>query len=265
MALASQHWGWLLLSAVRGSEIGDGTADRALTAFIPTGVNHLANPCCPQARIPCQGFADEVGVRIHQSGPRNTPPVKLLGLQSTTHRVRMQPEFRGNRADFPVLRVIEVTNLSNRFLGNQSLPPCKKWIGPAPGTTANRARRLERLISGPRSGPAAARFRRHPCRFRKTRRNRGSLGRLIRHERLRTTLPVLPLTISMVQSSFGTRLMSSVRQATLNPACPGAAGCAAVALAAVTGVANPEERTATRSFANRHNENYFRAIRHPTR
>jgi len=99
--------------AARRSEIGDGTADRAVAALVPSGVNHLVNPCRPQTRIPCQGFPDKVGVRIYETGPRNAPLVELLGFQSTPHRVRMQPGFSGNRADFPVFCVEKVTNLSN--------------------------------------------------------------------------------------------------------------------------------------------------------
>ncbi len=249
----------------RRSEIGNGTAESARTAFISSGVNHLVNPCCEQSWIPCKGFPDEVGIRIHQTGTRNPPAVELLRLQSASHRIRMQPEFCSNRADFPMLCVEQVPNLSDGFLRNHSLPPCKKWISPAPGTAANRARGSERRISEPRSRPAAAGFRCHPCRFRKTRRNSGSLGRLIRHACLRKALPVLPLTISMVQSSFETRLMPSVRQATLDPAGVGTAGNTAVTLAAVARAANPEQRSTSRSFANRHNENDFRAIRHLTR
>jgi hypothetical protein len=70
------------------------------------------------------------------------------------------------------------------------------------------------------------------------------MGTLIRHAGLRTTLSILALPVSMIQSSFRTRLVSAVGCPALPPPRRCAASHAAIALPAVTVRTNEEQHIA---------------------
>jgi hypothetical protein len=90
-------------------------------------------------------------------------------------------------------------------------------------------------------------------------------GRLIRHARLPETMPIFPLSVTVVESSLGTRLVSTVRFTTLNAPCTVPARRAAVALASITGTTDPEQGLAISCPTNSINKNDLCGIRHPAR
>jgi hypothetical protein len=129
------------------------------------------------------------------------------------------------------------------------MPPsfwdARKGIDEAPGTTAV-------ATSQPRAGCGANanNWRDYRCgccnlfsTIRYCRRN-DRMGTLIRHAGLRTTLSILALPVSMIQSSFRTRLVSAVGCPALPPPRRCAASHAAIALPAVTVRTNEEQHIA---------------------
>jgi hypothetical protein len=83
------------------------------------------------------------------------------------------------------------------------------------------------------------------------------MGTLIRHARVRTSAPILALPVAMVQPSFRTALVTVVGTASLlEPGC-GAASRAAIALSAVTLLADKEHRAASAAAANPLSKNDF--------
>jgi len=85
---------------------------------------------------------------------------------------------------------------------------------------------------------------------------------LIRHAGHRLALAVPPLPVAMVQPSFRTPLIVAVGATPLLAPGGGAAGGAAVALAAVAMLADPEHFVAFASKANPQTENRFPINRH---
>ncbi len=70
------------------------------------------------------------------------------------------------------------------------------------------------------------------------------MGTLIRHAGLRPASPILALSVAMIQSSFGARLVSAIGRAALSlPRCC-AASRTAIALPAVTVRTNEEQHVA---------------------
>ncbi len=76
------------------------------------------------------------------------------------------------------------------------------------------------------------------------------MGTLIRHASVRPSTAILPLPVAMVQSSFRTALVTVVSPASLLEPCDGAAGRAAIALSAITVLADEEDRAASAAAAN---------------
>jgi hypothetical protein len=70
------------------------------------------------------------------------------------------------------------------------------------------------------------------------------MGTLIRHAALRPPLPILALSVAMIQLSFRTRLVSAIGRAALPPPCRCAASRTAIALPAVTVRTNEEQHVA---------------------
>ncbi len=90
-------------------------------------------------------------------------------------------------------------------------------------------------------------------------------GRLIRHASLPQTMTILALAVPVIQSSLGTRLMSTVRFATLNASRTVPARSATVALTAIARATDPEQRLTIRRSTNTMDENDLCGIRHPAR
>ena len=87
---------------------------------------------------------------------------------------------------------------------------------------------------------------------------------MIRHARLRSLLPVAPLTVAMIRPCFGTVAVPAVGTAVLmEPGLP-AASAAAIALSAVAGRADIEHRPALIEQANPLPQNHFVRSRHPS-
>ena len=89
------------------------------------------------------------------------------------------------------------------------------------------------------------------------------MGTLIRHARpAGLAVSILPLPVTMVQPSFRASLVAAIGAAPLLD--PGllAASCAAIALSAITMLADPEHREASTAAANPLPENHFAMSRH---
>ncbi len=78
-------------------------------------------------------------------------------------------------------------------------------------------------------------------------------------------MPIFPLAVPVIESSLGTRLVSTVRFTTLNAPCPVPARSATVALTAIARATDPEQRLTIRRSANTMDENDLCGIRHPAR
>jgi hypothetical protein len=83
------------------------------------------------------------------------------------------------------------------------------------------------------------------------------MGTLIRHAAPRLAAPIFPLPVAMVQPSFRAPLVSVVGAAALLESSFHAAGGAAIALSAITVLADPEHRVASAAAANPLPENHF--------
>jgi|SRR5690242_18432359 len=90
------------------------------------------------------------------------------------------------------------------------------------------------------------------------------MGTLIRHARSAgSALPILPLPIAMIESSFRAPLMAAVGPASLLESGLSTAGTTAIAVSAITVLADPEHRVAFTTAANPLPKNHFAMSRHP--
>jgi len=90
------------------------------------------------------------------------------------------------------------------------------------------------------------------------------MGTLIRHARpAGLAVSIFPLPVPMVQSSFRAPLVAAVGRASLLDPGFSAASGAAIALSAITVLADPEHRVASNAAANPLPENHFAMSRHP--
>jgi len=87
---------------------------------------------------------------------------------------------------------------------------------------------------------------------------------LIRHARLSLAAAVLPLPVTMVQTSFLTLLVPAVGATALLLPGRGAARLAAIAVSAIAMGTKPEHRMATAARANPRAERHFAVKRHPS-
>lgn len=71
---------------------------------------------------------------------------EAVGFERAPDRVRVKPEFGGNGADLPVLRVKQMTNPGNLLVGNHASP--RERIDPAPSAAANLTNDPARGVSG---------------------------------------------------------------------------------------------------------------------
>ena len=94
-------------------------------AGIAARVNHLEETGGTQAGILLQGLAQKVEVRIGDTVAQPGLATKALGVERGAHGVGVQMQFRRNGADFPMLGVKQVTDLSDLFLSNHA-PPREK-------------------------------------------------------------------------------------------------------------------------------------------
>ena len=88
-------------------------------------MNHLEETGGTQAGILLQGLAQKVEVRIGDTVAQPGLAAKALGVERGAHGVGVQMQFRRNGADFPMLGVKQVTDLSDLFLSNHA-PPREK-------------------------------------------------------------------------------------------------------------------------------------------
>jgi len=88
---------------------------------------------------------------------------------------------------------------------------------------------------------------------------------LIRHAQLRLAVPIRPLPVAMIQPPFQTPLMAAVGPPALFEPCGGAAGGAAIAMAAITVLADPEHRLTSAAATNPLPQNHFAVSRHVRR
>jgi hypothetical protein len=87
---------------------------------------------------------------------------------------------------------------------------------------------------------------------------------LIRHARAAgSALPILPLPVAMIESSFQAPLMAAVSTASLLDPGLSAARGTAIAVSAITVLADPEHRMASPAAANPLPKNHFAMSRHP--
>jgi len=85
---------------------------------------------------------------------------------------------------------------------------------------------------------------------------------LIRHAGLHATLAILALTVAMIQPAFQALLMAAVGAAPLLQTRSNPASGAAIALAAITMLADPEHDLTSAAAANPLPENRFAMKRH---
>jgi hypothetical protein len=89
------------------------------------------------------------------------------------------------------------------------------------------------------------------------------MGRLIRHARLRSTLTVGALAVSMIKASFRGLLVTAVGRTSLFAAGFAATAVGTVTLSTITGTADIENATASLRATKRMTENNFRCVGHP--
>src|SRR5208337_4368864 len=71
---------------------------------------------------------------------------EAVSFERAPDRVRVKPEFGANGADFPVLRVKQMTNPGDLLVGNHASP--REGIDPAPSASANLADNPAADLSG---------------------------------------------------------------------------------------------------------------------
>jgi hypothetical protein len=87
---------------------------------------------------------------------------------------------------------------------------------------------------------------------------------LIRHALLRMARPVFPLAIAVIESAFGTLLMTTIGAASLIQTGLAAAMHTAIALPTITMRAEEERCPAFTAQTNPQPQNHFAMNRHPT-
>jgi len=88
-------------------------------------------------------------------------------------------------------------------------------------------------------------------------------GRYIRHAPLRAALPVLSLTVAMIEPALGAVLIATVGAAPLFAKGWDATSGTAITLTAITGATDAENRVASTAYALP--KNNLALIRHPSR
>ena len=107
---------------VGGAQFGHHAAELGDAAGVAARPDHLEEAGGAQARILLQGLAQEVEVRIGQTGAQAGLAAEAVGLERGAHGIGMEKEFGGNGADFPMLGVKQVADASDLFIGNHASP-----------------------------------------------------------------------------------------------------------------------------------------------
>ena len=111
--------------ALGRAQFGHDAAELVDAAGVAAQADHLEEAGGAQAGILLQGLAQEVEVRIGETVAQPGMAAEALGVERGAHSIGVQMQFRRNRADFPVLGVKQVTNVSDLFSRNHA-PPREK-------------------------------------------------------------------------------------------------------------------------------------------
>ncbi len=111
--------------ALGRAQFGHDAAELVDAAGVAAQADHLEEAGGAQAGILLQGLAQEVEVRIGEAVAQPGMAAKALGVERGAHSIGVQMQFRRNGADFPVLGVKQVTNVSDLFSRNHA-PPREK-------------------------------------------------------------------------------------------------------------------------------------------
>ena len=134
---------------------GDHTAEVALAPPVAAPAHHLVEPAGRQRRVFLQCLADEGDEGIELRGPRLVLP-RLLGVPDRApHGAVMDAELTRDRADLPLLGVIQPQDLRSRLLVCGHLTPLVPGGAPCAGPDERTPRRSgRRCCSGsPRRAP----------------------------------------------------------------------------------------------------------------
>ena len=143
-----EAWGWKQANGALRDMVCRGLLlelARAGHLQLTARVNHLEEAGSTQARILLQGLAQKIKIRISEANAWPGLAAEAIGVQCSAHGVGMQVHLRRNGADFPMLGVKQVTDLSDLFIGNH-VSPREKDSPIAPG-----ARRSDRRPRSPRT------------------------------------------------------------------------------------------------------------------
>ena len=142
------------------AQVGQDAAELDDAAGVAARANHLQETGSAQARILLQGLAQEVEVRIGQAVTQPGMATEAIGVERGTHGIGMEVQFRRNRADFPMLGMKQMTNLSDLFIGNHASPR-EKDSSSAPGVRRSdrrpRSLRIRPLTPGKNLPPQGLR------------------------------------------------------------------------------------------------------------
>ena len=96
--------------------------------------DHLVDPRGAQARVLCQGVADERQVGVENAGPaRTAPETARLALDGGADRLMVEAELRRDGPDLPVLAVEQAPDLG-ALRGRDHRPSsCARRTAPASG------------------------------------------------------------------------------------------------------------------------------------
>ena len=97
------------------TQAGNGTPQLYHAAAVATVANHLVDACGAQARMVIESVANELDVRIDDGYSQRLGVFEAFSFNGVTNGVRVDAQFSGNGADFPVLDVKVAANLCAGF------------------------------------------------------------------------------------------------------------------------------------------------------
>jgi hypothetical protein len=98
-------------------------AQRAQRALVAALAEHVVQPGGPQRRVLLQRLADELLERLDQRRPAHRVATGLLEAERALDDVGVDAELRRDRADRPVLAVVQPHDIDIRLLGHRHRPP----------------------------------------------------------------------------------------------------------------------------------------------